>query len=622
MKSLPTLKDAKFERRMFQRRIRWAVVFMGILLFVLIVRLAYLQILNHEHFTTLSRENRLKIVPIVPPRGSIFSRDGTALAENRSSFSVAVIPENAVNLDAAVLELGKLLDLSDEQLESFSKRLNRAGRFENVTLKSDLNPEELAIFSVNRFLFPGFRIEAGVARHYPLAGSTAHVIGYVGRISETDLKVIDQTNYSATTHIGKSGVEKAREDILHGRVGYQRVEVNAQGRILRIVERTPPVAGKDIYLTLDADLQVEAINALDGRRGAIVAIDPASGGILAFVSQPSFDPNEFVNGVSRSLYRTWSTSADRPLFNRALQGQYPPGSTIKPFVALAGLQHGVRTPEQKTWCRGWYSLPEDDHRYRDWLKQGHGEVDLKHSIARSCDVYYYTLAHDLGVERLHETLAMIGFGSITGVDIPGEAAGLLPSPEWKRRTRNLPWYPGETVIAGIGQGFMLATPLQMAYVTSIIANRGEVSIPHFVAQIEDPIDNSSVSLAIYHRPYIELTSETHWDNVIDGMIEVVNGPTGTARRSGNGAVVRFAGKTGTSQVFGIAQDQEMDNDEFPEHLKNHALFIAYAPLDVPEIAIAVIVENGGSGSRTAAPIVRRLIDHYFKTTEHVTPFDG
>lgn len=621
MKSLPTLKDANFERRMFQRRVWWAVVFMGILLFVLIVRLAYLQILNHEHFTTLSRENRLKIVPIVPPRGSIFSRDGTALAENRSSFSVAVIPENAVNLDAAVLELGKFLDLSDEQLESFSKRLNRAGRFENVTLKSDLNPEELAIFSVNRFLFPGFRIEAGVARHYPLAGSTAHVIGYVGRISETDLKVIDQTNYSATTHIGKSGVEKAREDILHGRVGYQRVEVNAQGRILRIVERTPPVAGKDIYLTLDADLQVEAINALGGRRGAIVAIDPASGGILAFVSQPSFDPNEFVNGVSRSLYRTWSTSADRPLFNRALQGQYPPGSTIKPFVALAGLQHGVRTPEQKTWCRGWYSLPEDDHRYRDWLKQGHGEVDLKHSIARSCDVYYYTLAHDLGVERLHETLAMIGFGSITGVDIPGEAAGLLPSPEWKRRTRNLPWYPGETVIAGIGQGFMLATPLQMAYVTSIIANRGEVSIPHFVAQIEDPIDNSSVSLAVYHRPYIELTSETHWDNVIDGMIEVVNGPTGTARSSGNGAVVRFAGKTGTSQVFGIAQDQEMDNDELPEHLKNHALFIAYAPLDVPEIAIAVIVENGGSGSRTAAPIVRRLIDHYFKTTEHVTPFD-
>jgi len=622
MKSLPTLKDANFERRMFQRRVRWAVVFMGILLFVLIVRLAYLQILNHEHFTTLSRENRLKIVPIVPPRGSIFSRDGTALAENRSSFSVAVIPENAVNLEAAVLELGKFLDLSDEQLESFYKRLNRAGRFENVTVKSDLNPEELAIFSVNRFRFPGFRIEAGVARHYPLAESTAHVIGYVGRISETDLKVIDQTNYSATTHIGKSGVEKAREGILHGRVGYQRVEVNAQGRILRIVERTPPVAGKDIYLTLDADLQVEAINALDGRRGAIVAIDPASGGILAFVSRPSFDPNEFVNGVSRSLYRTWSTSADRPLFNRALQGQYPPGSTIKPFVALAGLQHGVRTPEQKTWCRGWYSLPGDDHRYRDWLKQGHGEVDLKHSIARSCDVYYYTLAHDLGVERLHETLAMIGFGSITGVDIPGEAAGLLPSPEWKRRTRNLPWYPGETVIAGIGQGFMLATPLQMAYVTSIIANRGEVSIPHFVAQIEDPIDNSSVSLAIYHRPHIKLTSETHWDNVIDGMIEVVNGPTGTARRSGNGAVVRFAGKTGTSQVFGIAQDQEVDNDELPEHLKNHALFIAYAPLDVPEIAIAVIVENGGSGSRTAAPIVRRLIDHYFKTTEHVTPFDG
>jgi penicillin-binding protein 2 len=608
---------------MFQHRVQWALGFMGVLLFVLIGRLAYLQILNHEHFTTLSHENRLKIVPIAPPRGSIFSREGTALAENRPSFSLTVIPENAANLDASVLELGNLLELSDEELDTFSKQLERARRFENVTLKSDLDPEDLAVFSVNRFRFPGFRIEAGVARHYPLAEKTAHAIGYVGRISETDLESIDETNYSATTHIGKTGVERAREDVLHGQVGYQRVEVNAQGRILRIVERTAPVAGKDIYLTLDSSLQEEAIKALDGRRGAVVAIDPASGGILAFVSEPSFDPNEFVNGVSRSLYRTWSTSADRPLFNRALQGQYPPGSTIKPFAAIAGLQHGVRSPDQKTWCSGWYSLPGDEHRYRDWLKRGHGHVDLKQSIARSCDVYYYNLAHDLGIERLHRTLSVIGFGSITGVDIPGEAAGLLPSPEWKKRTRNLPWYPGETLIAGIGQGFVLTTPIQLAYVTSIIANRGEVSIPHFVAQIEDPIDDTSVSPDIYHRPRIELGSETYWDNVIDGMIEVVNGPAGTARRSGDGAAVRFAGKTGTSQVFGIAQDEEVDNDELPEHLKDHALFIAYAPLDVPEIAIAVLVENGGSGSRTAAPIARQLIDHYFRpTAENVAPSNG
>ena len=607
---------------MFQHRVRLAIVGIAVLVLVLLARLAYLQILNHEYFTTLSHENRLKIVPIVPPRGLIFSRNGVALAENRPSFSLTVVPENADDVAAALVELGDLLSLSEDALDAFAKQLGRSRRFEIVTLKSDMNSEELAIFSVNRHRFPGFRVEAGVARHYPLAESMAHVIGYVSRISETDLESIDEVNYSATTHIGKSGVERARESVLHGRVGYQRVEVNAQGRILRLVERTPPIAGKDIYLTLDDRLQAEAVDALEGRKGAIVAIDPGSGGILAFVSEPSFDPNAFVNGVSRSLYKSWSTSMARPLFNRALQGQYPPGSTIKPIVAAAGLEHGVRTPDKSTWCPGWFSLPGDDHRYRDWRKDGHGHVDMKHSIARSCDVYFYTLAHDLGIARLHDVFAKFGFGAITGVDIPGEASGLLPSPEWKRRQHKLPWYPGETVITGIGQGFILATPLQLAYVTAIIANRGDVSIPHFVAQIEDPMDNTTVSPQVYHRPRVELSDEQTWDTIIDGMVEVVHGTRGTARRIGTNAPVRFAGKTGTSQIFGIAQDEERNDDELPEHLKDHALFIAYAPVEAPEIAIAIIVENGGSGSRTAAPIARRLIDQYFKNAVNVEPANG
>ena len=607
---------------MFQLRVRLAIVATGVLVLILLARLAFLQIVNHDYFTTLSHENRLKIVPIAPPRGLIFSRKGITLAENRPSFSLTVVPENADDVPSALTALGDLLSLSQDELAAFSKQLERARRFEIVTLKGDMNPEELAIFSVNRHRFPGFRVEAGVARHYPLAEKMAHVLGYVSRISEADLETIDETNYSATTHIGKSGVERARETVLHGRVGYQRVEVNAQGRILRVVERTPPMAGKDIYLTLDAGLQAEAVAALDGRKGAVVAIDPASGGILAFVSEPSFDPNAFVSGISRTLYKSWSTSMARPLFNRALQGQYPPGSTIKPIIAMAGLEHGVRAPDNMTWCPGWFSLPGDNHRYRDWRKDGHGHVDMKLSIARSCDVYFYTLAHDLGIERLHDVLSKFGFGAITGVDIPGEASGLLPSPEWKQRAHKLPWYPGETVITGIGQGFLLTTPLQLAYVTAIIANKGDVSIPHFVAQIEDPMDNTSLYPQVYHRPRVELSNEGHWDTIIDGMVEVVHGLRGTARRIGENAPVRFAGKTGTSQVFGVAQDEDPDNDDLPEHLKDHALFIAYAPLDVPEIAIAIIVENGGSGSRSAAPIARRLIDHYFKGAGEAGPASG
>jgi penicillin-binding protein 2 len=437
-------------------------------------------------------------------------------------------------------------------------------------------------------------------------------VGYVGRISEADLATIEPAEYRATSHIGKIGVEKARESLLHGSAGYQRVEVNAQGRVLRIVERTPPVPGADLHLTIDARLQLAAIKALDGRKGAVVALDPATGAVLVFASEPSFDPNAFVNGISRALYRQWSTSSDRPLFNRALQGQYPPGSTIKPLVALVGLENGIREPTQKTWCPGWYSLPGDSHRYRDWLRRGHGHVDMKFSIAHSCDVYYYDLAHDLGIIRLHDGLVRFGLGEITGIDVPGEASGLVPSADWKRRARKLPWYPGETLIAGIGQGFMLTTPLQLAHATGIVAMRGEVLIPHFLDQFDGGSSDTVVTPEIYRRPAVQLRDAAFWDQAVAGMVEVVHGPTGTARRSGEGAVVRFAGKTGTAQVFGIAQDVDAKNQELPEHLQDHALFVAFAPIEQPQIAIAVIVEHGGGGSSTAAPIARQLLDVFFE----------
>jgi penicillin-binding protein 2 len=483
-----------------------------------------------------------------------------------------------------------------------------------VAVKTGLDEAEVALFSVNRHRFPGFSIAARLSRHYPRSDELAHVIGYVGRISEEELSGLDPVAYRGSTHIGKVGVEKARESVLHGRVGYQRVEVNAQGRVLRVVERTPPMPGNDVYLSLDIALQSLAIEALQGNNGAVVAIEPATGEILAFVSKPSFDPNQFVNGISRVRSSALRASKERPLFNRALQAQYPPGSTVKPMVALAGLDAGVRDPDDRTWCPGWFSLDGDDHRYRDWLKRGHGHVGLVDSLAQSCDVYYYSLAHELGITRIHKMLSQFGFGRPTGIDLPGETGGLLPSVEWKRNARNLPWYPGETLITGIGQGFMLASPLQLAYATATVANRGARLVPHVVAQIEDPMAQLASETGFHERAAMTVKNAEYWDDIIGGMVEVVHGVRGTARRSGAGANYRFAGKTGTAQLFTIAQDEVANNEETPKHLRDHALFIAFAPIDNPQIAVAVVVENGGSGSGTAAPIARKILD-YFLTGE-------
>ncbi|TDJ17560.1 MAG: penicillin-binding protein 2 [Gammaproteobacteria bacterium] len=605
-----TLKDTEEESRLIRLRVYSAVVIIILLVMVLVARLFYLQVIRHDHFITLSQSNRVKVLPIAPIRGLIFSRDNVLLADNQPSFSLELIPEQIDNLDKTIGQLSRLIDIDEDSISRFKKLRREKRRFESIPLKFNLSEGEVARFSVERHKIPGAKVIARPYRYYPEKSGLVHALGYVARIDEKDLQNIDESDYLGTTHIGKLGVEKAYEDILHGRVGHQQVEVNAQGRIIRVLERTPPEPGQNIYLTLDLSLQTAASKIMQGKRGSIVAMDPDNGDILAFVSSPAYDPNPFVNGIDSKSYKVLLSSRDTPLINRALNGKYPPGSTVKPFLGIAALMFGVRNTDEAIWCRGWYTLRGHDHRYRDWKKGGHGHVDLNYAIMQSCDIYFYTLAHDLGITKLNRALTNFGFGVKTGIDIGGESAALVPSIDWKRSALNQPWYPGETLIAGIGQGYVLATPLQLVTATAALANHGKRVLPRLVYKISDPISGESTLLPVATPTYVAGYKQEHWDFVIQAMQDVVHGPRGTARRSGANAAYRFAGKTGTSQLFGIGQDVKYEKDKVPEHLRDHALFIAFAPLEAPKIALAIIVENGGSGSSTAAPIARKLLDHY------------
>lgn len=605
-----TLKDTEEESRLIRLRVYSAVVIIILLVMVLVARLFYLQVIRHDHFITLSQSNRVKVLPIAPIRGLIFSRDNVLLADNQPSFSLELIPEQIDTLDKTIGQLSRLIDIDEDSISRFKKLRREKRRFESIPLKFNLSEGEVARFSVERHKIPGAKVIARPYRHYPEKSGLVHALGYVARIDEKDLQKIDELDYLGTTHIGKLGVEKAYEDILHGRVGHQQVEVNAQGRIIRVLERTPPEPGQNIYLTLDLSLQTAASKIMQGKRGSIVAMDPDNGDILAFVSSPAYDPNSFVNGIDSKSYKVLLSSRDTPLINRALNGKYPPGSTVKPFLGIAALMFGVRNTDEAIWCRGWYTLRGHDHRYRDWKKGGHGHVDLNYAIMQSCDVYFYTLAHDLGITKLNKALTNFGFGVKTGIDIGGESTGLVPSIDWKRSALNQPWYPGETLIAGIGQGYVLATPLQLVTATAALANHGRRVLPRLVYKISDPISGESTLLPVATPTYVAGYKQEHWDFVIQAMQDVVHGPRGTARRSGANAAYRFAGKTGTSQLFGIDQDGKYEKDKVPEHLRDHALFIAFAPVEAPKIALVIIVENGGSGSSIAAPIARKLLDHY------------
>jgi penicillin-binding protein 2 len=606
------LIDTKQESLLIRKRIYVSTVIIGFIFLILISRVYYLQVYMHDHYITLAQGNRLKVQAIPPIRGLIFSRDGVLLADNRPSYSLELIPERVDNLEDLFLELSEIIKIDATDIERFRGQLKKKRRFENIPLRYNLSDEEVAIISVNRHRLNGVDVTPRMNRYYPLGSNLGHVIGYVGVIDEEDIKTLDTSNYSGTSHIGKLGIEKAYEDLLHGSVGYQQVEVNALGRVIRVLDRTPPIAGKNLYLTIDVSLQNLAVEALDGRKGAIVAINPGDGSVLALVSSPGYDPNPFVNGIDRRSYNQLLSSKDIPLLNRALQGKYPPGSTIKPFYAYAAVSEGIRLENDETWCPGFFRLPGRKHQYRDWKKEGHGHTNLTNAIAQSCDVYFYTLAVDMGVDRLGEALGQFGFGSKTGLDIGGESTGLVPGREWKRNALGQAWYPGETVIMGIGQGSTLVTPMQLAAATAKLSMRGKMSQPHLMLKVNDPINNlSSGYLPEPATPILD--EENHaWNEAIHGMVEVVHGVRGTARRVGYGAPYTFAGKSGTAQVIAIPQDEDKPEVErqIPDEFKDHALFIAFAPVNNPKIALAIIVENGGGGSSIAAPIARTLLDHY------------
>lgn len=611
MHQTPSLKDHLRESEHFRQRAIVALVVVILMLCGLAARLVYLQVINHHHFTTQADANRISVVPLAPTRGLIFDRKGRVLAENLPTFSLELIPERIVDLDATINELSRHIDISARDIQRFYDQLQRKRRHDAVQLRSRLSEEEVARFAINRHRFPGVEINARLIRSYPYGSLAVHTLGYVSQINEKELKEIDQRSYSATDYIGKTGVEKFYEPILHGEIGYQHVETNAEGRVIEVLDVTAPVPGKNLHLTIDVELQTMAEAILGDLRGAIVAMEPKTGDLLAMVSKPDYDPNLFVQGIDQKTFDALNHSIDHPLFNRLLRGQYPPGSTIKPIIALAALEYNKIRADDRIFCPGWYSLENDDHRYRDWKRWGHGHTDMKKAVAESCDVYFYDIAFRLGIDYMHEFMSRFGFGSKTNVDISDELAGLMPSRQWKRQSRGLPWFPGETLITGIGQGFVNVTPLQLATATAAIANRGELMSPRVVSAIsENGEEVTTITPLQTSARHIPLKNETHWQYAIAAMQAVVHGATGTARKIGEHSPFSIAGKTGTAQVFGIKQDESYVAEAVDERLRDHALFIAFAPVENPAIAVAVVVENGGSGSGTAAPIAYQVLHHY------------
>lgn len=605
-------KDTAAERRLFQRRAVVMLVFVLLMMIGLLARMYQLQIVEHEIYTTLSDKNRVQVQSVPPPRGLVYDRNNLLLAENRPVFSLTLVPERVAGMEATLARLSEILDIAEEDIERFKRRLREPRRpFQEMPLSYDLGEEEIARMAVHRHEFPGVEVRAELVRYYPHSELTAHALGFVGRINREELQRIDPVNYAGTNYIGKSGIERFYEQVLHGTVGYQHVETNARGRILRVLERVNPVPGEDLQLHLDLRLQRKAYQLLEGRRGAIVAIEPETGGILALASVPGFDANKFVTGISVEDYRNLSTDIDKPLFNRALRGQYPPGSTIKPMMAIAALDSGVTNRERRIWDPGYFQLREGGRRFRNWNRSGDGWVDLKYSMARSNDVYFYEVGVEMGVSVMSEYLAHFGFGEDATLDVSGALSGLLPTADWKRAARNEPWYPGDSVNMSIGQGFMLSTPLQLATATTLIANRGIWVEPRLLKDIRGDRSVDEFLPSETHEPLI-LNNPDDWEFVVETMEEVMHGPRGTARAAGSSASYRMAGKTGTAQVFSLGEDEEYDEEQIKERLRDHALFVGFAPSDNPKIAVAVIVENGGGGSSTAAPVARALFDAWLE----------
>ncbi len=602
------IKDEWREYRLFQNRVVLGSIGVVLLFGVLLARLYWLQIERFGHYATLSENNRVRIQTLAPNRGLIYDRNGILLAENVPNYQLELIPEQVEDMGATLEKLAEVITLRDADLERFRKLLRTKRRFEPVPLRYNLNEAEVAAFAVRRQEFPGVEIQARLMRRYPLGPIMAHVVGYIGSITERELEARDPARYSGTSQIGKTGIERAYEDQLHGYPGVQQVETNAQSRVLRVLDVEPPVPGRDLVLNIDARLQKAAFDALGDYKGAVVAVDPRNGQVLAMVSKPSFNPNSFVEGIDAATFTELNTDIRRPLFNRAINGEYPPGSTVKPMLGLAGLYYGVVTTTHTVFCPGYFILPGNPRPYREiWNRNGHGHVNLGDAIKQSCDIYFFDMAVELGIDRIADFLGLFNLGEPTGVDLVGEESGILPSREWKRRERNQIWFPGETVNIGIGQGFMLMTPMQLAQMTARIAMRGDAFLPRIVNGLRDPLTQEVDLLPPVALPSVELGHEWPWEFVINAMEDVVHSARGSARSISRDLPYRIAGKTGTAQVFTLGAEEEYNEEELAIALRDHGLFVAFAPADNPRIAVAVVVENGG-GSGSATPVARKVLD--------------
>ena len=612
MKRHVELKNTQREIYYFRLRLMLSLGFVLVMLFMLLARFVYLQIVKHSHYQTLAENNRISVVPIVPNRGLILDRNGVVLAHNSSGYTLEITSSKVGDLEATIDQLAQLVDIQPKHRKRFKKLLAESHTFESQPIRNHLSDEEVAHFAAQSYRFPGVEIKARLFREYPYNEQTSHLIGYIGRINENDIKQLEEdetaANYRGSDYIGKTGIEQSYENELHGTTGIEQMEVDADGRGVRVLSRTAPASGNNLILTLDAKLQEIAEQAFGNYRGALVAIDPNNGEVLAFVSRPGYDPNLFIDGIDEESWNELNNSPDVPLNNRALRGQYPLGSTIKPFMALAGLYYNKRSPGHTISDPGYYTLPGSSHHYRDWKKGGHGSVDMFKSIVVSCDTYYYGLATELGIDNMFNFLSQFGFGKKTGIDLEGETSGLLPSQEWKQKRYKEKWYGGDTVSAGIGQGYDLVTPMQLAFATAVLANDGVGYRPHLVRQVQHSGSKDTPIPEVKPEFTINLNPE-HVALVKRAMVAVMQ-PGGTAAQAGAGAAYAFAGKTGTAQVVGMKQGEKYIESQVAERNRDHAWFIAFAPADKPKIALAVLAENGGHGGAVAAPIARKVLDYY------------
>lgn len=606
------IKNYLHEQYYFRLRLGFAAFAVLSLFALLAFRFSYLQIKQYAHYQTLAENNRISLVPITPNRGLIIDKNGVVLAHNFFVYTLEITPAKVKDLEATINDLSQLVEVSSLDRKRFKKFREQSHSFESAPIRTHLNEVEAAKFAVNHYRFPGVEIKSRLFRHYPLGKLGSHMVGYIGRINDKDLESLeasgDLSNYKGSDHIGKSGLEQFYEKQLHGTTGFQQVEVDADGHAVRVLSSKAPIPGNNIILSADSKLQEIAETAFGDWRGALVAINPKTGEVLSYVSQPTFDPNLFVDGIDTESWKLLNDSLDKPLINRPLRGVYPPGSTFKPFVAMAGLEAGKRAPPFSISDPGFYTLPGSSHRYRDWKPSGHGMVDMRKAITISCDTFFYGLAMELGIDNLTNFVRHFGFGKKSDFDIKGEIEGLLPTPEWKKRRFKQPWYPGETVIVGIGQGYTLVTPLQLAQATSILANNGVAMKPHLVSQIQNSLTGSNQIIPNVVQDNIGL-NPINIDIVKRAMIDVTL-PGGTAVSVGANAGYAIAAKTGTAQVIGIKQNEKYNEHSINERHRDHALFIAYAPAEDPKIALAVIVENGGHGGSVAGPIARKVMDYY------------